>query len=100
MTKYKNKKIWVISDVNDEARNNAKKLAKSAKKKMGHWISDLILSKGTNIKELEDIEINKRIMLEITDIKILINEIYSQMDDISMKLHQMPKKTIFGKFFS
>ena len=67
---------------------------------MGHWISDLILSKGTNIKELEDIEINKRIMLEITDIKILINEIYSQMDDISMKLHQMPKKTIFGKFFS
>jgi tetrahydromethanopterin S-methyltransferase subunit A len=100
MTTYKNKKIWVISDVNDEARNNAKKLAKIAKKKMGHWISDLILNKETNIKEFEDREIIKDIEAEITVIKHLINEIYSQMDDISMKLHHMPKKTIFGKFFS
>lgn len=107
MSDYKSKKIWVVADIEDRAKNKAKELAKLDKKKIGKWLSDLILNKnsqsafgtmyvGDHPDSSKDI---RQIMNYLEKIHVEIHEIYMQLAHLSIKIHPLKKNTFFDKFF-
>lgn len=102
MSTYKEKKIWVVTDISLKARDEARKLAKSDKKRIGTWLDDLILNKSKNITNPD----NSYSMLQLRNIESSLEYIKTELHHIkalenSLKilLDRMPKRTILDKIF-
>lgn len=105
MSEYKKKKLWVLSDVEDLAKNLAKKLAKEDKIKIGPWITRLILNKKDteSLVDMAFTEISpddNKIIKRLDKITMEIHDIHVQLATLTFKVNPLPKKTIFDKFFS
>jgi predicted ATPase len=103
MSGYKSKKIWVIADVDDIAKDKAKALAKLDKKKIGHWLTDLILNRNSQsgLHILDQRNSSKditKIMNYLEMIHVEINELHRQLATFSSKFPPLEKKTFFDKF--
>lgn len=99
MTKVNTKNLWTIIDVSEEARDEAKKRAKLENKKIGRWISDLILEKENMQDNSEEIiKSHSFIAREIDEIKLGMKAIYDELIEIKMETHPLPKQNFFSKF--
>ena len=103
MTDYKNKKLWVVSDVDEKAKDKAKKLAKLDKKKIGQWLSEFILNINTQsvldiAGQIDSSNDVRKIMNSLDKINIEINDIHVELSYLAGK-HPSEKKTFFDKFF-
>jgi hypothetical protein len=106
--------LWAVLDVREEARDLAKKRAKLEKKKIGAWLSDLILGKSnlyTNSNQMGDcqdlIPIIDDLSKEMDEIKLGLKVIYDELNElnhsiqsiqVSPKKDSPPKHKFFGKF--
>jgi len=80
------KKSWLILNVNDEARECAKKMAKLERKPMGKWISDYILKKESqNISSTSPTN-NKE---DLEDIKKALKAIYNEVHAVHIELNNL-----------
>lgn len=104
MTDYKNKKIWVVAGVEDQAKDKAKELAKLDKKKLGPWITELISNRNPQsfldiAGQLDSSKDVIKIMNYLEKIHVLIHDINIQLSTISYKIHPLEKKSFLDKFF-
>lgn len=102
------KNLWVVLNVSDEAKNEAKKRAKLEKKPIGEWLSKNIIGKescydspGEKIKD-DDltllVSITDTISTEIDELKLGMKAIYNNLEELKRGKDVVPKRSFFGKF--
>lgn len=98
---YKSQKIWVISDVDNQVKDKAKELAKLDKKKIGAWLTDLILKRNSQstLHITDQIDNSKDIKKILENITFEICELHIKLDNLSSKFSSLENKTFFNKFF-
>jgi hypothetical protein len=105
MTEYKNKKIWVVSDVEDEAKDEAKRLAKIAGKKVGPWLTEAIFNAGGSnypSKNEDNADISnelKKIIRNHDEVIMKLNGLQQRLAHVEFNIHPLPKKSFLDKFF-
>jgi hypothetical protein len=98
MSDYKSKKLWVLSDVEDIAKDKAKQLAKLDKKKIGQWLTDLILKKSQSPFPVTDQYDSAKDIKKIMDCLVKINFEICELNLKLDKVAPVEKKTFFNKF--
>ncbi len=105
MNNYKDKKMWVISGVDDVAKDEAKRLAKVAKMKIGPWLTKLILNNGKSVPSNENTHVGavndvERILKNQEELLINTQELQKELTSLSFNLRHSPrKKSFLDKFF-
>lgn len=96
------KDLWVILNVSEEAKSEAKKKAKLEKKNIGRWLSEYILTKekkpDNSVETYKHlIAISDNIFTELDEIKLGIKAIYNQLNELNQRKDSPPKYKFFSK---
>ena len=91
MNTYKEKKIWAVLGVSEEAKEMAKKMSKDEKKTIGPWLEQLIINKSKN-----DPAIKSQLRNIENSVEFLKLELTEQTRTI---LDRLPKNTIMNRIF-
>lgn len=94
---YKEKQVWAILGVSNQAKDEAKKLAKIAKKPIGKFVEDLILNNNMSDSKIYSlIQEQSRLQNEMNN---AIAELTQQVVKLSFEINEkLQKKSFWSKF--
>lgn len=114
MKEQKKNKLWVVSDVEDTAKDKAKALAKASGKKIGPWLTEFILNGGASNQKRheteEDSQIVKTLLMKHDETLQKLDESLNKQDEALQKQcenllvsrdiqDKVGKKTFLSKLF-
>lgn len=88
---YKSK-TWAVNNVDNNAKDKAKKLAKESRKKIGQWITDLIMNSSESNNFVEGVPM-KILVQSLNHIHLKIDELHKEIG------YLRSKKSFWDKFF-
>jgi hypothetical protein len=92
MTEFYSTKTWAVNNVDNKAKDMAKKMARANRKKIGQWLTDLILNQSENNNFTDGVPI--KILLEtLNHINLKLIELREEIEVI--KRNQIPVKRSF-----